>query len=298
MLLDVGDSFGDVIVERRLGLGLESAVYLVRDPRDGALRALKVLRQQWPAPSDVRDLFTREFQIADSLRHPNIVRVFDHGEHDGRLWLTMQYIGGGTGAQLVPSRRQAPALLRVLDALEDIGSALDHAHANGVLHRDVKPSNILLKPDGLAVLSDFGIAQLLDDTRPIARNGRIKGSLPYAAPELLQGQPIGPPVDVYALACTLTEMLTGLPPYPRATGIGIVSAHLTAAPPRLSARRSWLPGALDDVVARALAKEPDDRPASCVSFMAEVADLLERARPRTPRGYSRRLPRLRLHDHL
>ena len=294
MLLDVGDSFGAFVVERRLGVGADTAVYLVRDPRDHQLRALKVLGQQRSVSPDARDLFTREFLIADSLRHPNIVRVFDHGEHDGWLWLTMEHIEGGTGAQLVPARSQAPALLRVLDALEDVASALDHAHMHGVLHRDVKPSNILLKPDGQAVLSDFGIAQLLDDTRPIARNGRVKGSLPYAAPELLQGHPIGPPVDVYALACTLTEMLTGLPPYPRATGIGNISAHLTSVPPRLSARRSWLPGPLDDLVATGLAKRPEDRPAGCVPFMADVADLLERARPRTPRGYSRRLPRLRL----
>jgi serine/threonine-protein kinase len=208
-----------------------------------------------------------------------VVAVHGHGEQappgDGEplLWTALELMPGGTAARLVPRRHRLPDLGLALDVLGQAAEGLDYAHAHDVVHRDVKPANLLLSagPRPRVVVSDFGLAQLLDDAHPVAPNGRVQGSLPYAAPEVLQAHRLLPQTDVYALACTATELLTGEPPFPRATAFAVTYAHISAPPPRLS-RRVPLPQTVDDVVARALAKEPQRRHSSCLEFVRALAD--------------------------
>lgn len=249
--------------------------------------ALKVFHNQ-NADDRVAWRLEREFSIAPRLRHPHIVAMYEHGElraggggvkeagpQPTRLWLSMQYVDGPESTVLIPGPDDEPDVDAIVQVSKQIASALDYAHRMDVIHRDVKPANILLSADQRsAFLTDFGIAQLLDDAKPLARNGRVRGSIAYAAPELLAAQQLLPQTDVYALACTMFEWLTGLPPYPRNTTFAIAHAHLCAEVPKLTARRHWLPTALNSVFAKALAKEPSARYSSCAEFVAIVAKIL------------------------
>ncbi|MPQ97798.1 protein kinase [Modestobacter sp. I12A-02628] len=274
-----------------IGRGGTSTVYRVTDP-DGRVVALKLLDVEQVRSDVARARFHREFEIARELRHPHVIEVLDHGEAPARvpgarplLWTTMEHVDGVTGSSLVPGPHAEPDLPRVLAVAGQVAGALDHAHARDVVHRDVKPSNVLVRAvDGApwAVLTDFGIARFLDDARPLARNGRVLGSLPYAAPEVLQAQQLSGATDVYGLACTLVEWLTGRPPFPLPSPFAIVHAHLTRPPPELHRRRGWLPRALGPVVARALAKDPADRYVRCTEFTDLVAGLLSGVEPVRP----------------
>lgn len=267
---------GDVIaghtIHTLVGTGGSSEVYLAVDA-DGNRVALKVLTAAEARTEHGRTRFDREFAIASELRHPNIVAVYGHGVAGDIPYTTMQYVDGTTAArlQLASDDRRLPAatVSRIVDG---IAAALDYAHGCEVLHRDVKPSNILVS-DERALLTDFGIARVLNDVRPLNRNGRILGSVPYASPELLQAGRLDGRVDVYALACTFVELISGAPPYPRSTVFGIVSAHLSAPPPSVSRRVPSIPRAVDSIVAKALSKDPADR----YRTAGEFATLLARA---------------------
>jgi serine/threonine protein kinase len=281
MSLDPGQHVDGVEVGKTIGRGRLSRVYRAHELTTGREVALKVLAA--PAGSTVSDRFVREFQLARALAHPHIVEVYRHGEltaqpdRPGALWLTMELVGAGTAADLVPAPDGQPDLARVQAVLSQVAGALDHAHRLDVVHRDVKPTNVLLRTaDPVnAVLGDFGIAQFLDEATPLAPRGRVTGSVPYAAPEVLQAHRLTPATDVYSLTCTLVELLTGEPPYPRSTAFAVISAHLTAPPPSLRRRRPWLPGALDDVVARGLAKQPTGRFPTCGGLVLAVAAALD-----------------------
>ncbi|MGU3434922.1 serine/threonine-protein kinase [Actinomycetes bacterium M1A6_2h] len=253
---------GDVIAGHRidtlLGHGGSSEVYLAVDT-DGNRVALKILTAAEAQTEYGRSRFDREFTIAHELRHPNIVAVYGHGVSNDIPYTTMQYVDGITAAQLAlenRDRRLPPAT--VSHIVRGIAAALDYAHQCDILHRDVKPSNILVSEDR-ALLTDFGIARVLNDVRPLGRNGRILGSVPYAAPELLQAGHLDGRVDVYALACTFVELISGSPPFPRSTVFGIVSAHLSSPPPSVSWRVPSIPRAVDSIVAKALSKDAADR---------------------------------------
>jgi serine/threonine-protein kinase len=186
--------------------------------------------------------------------------------------MTMQYVEGTSAHALIPHDHDQPHLPVILKVVRQIAGGLDYAHRMDVLHRDVKPSNVLIGHDSeiAAILTDFGIARFLDDTRPVAQNGRVLGSLPYAAPEMLQGQQLSAATDEYSFACSVVELLTGRPPYPMSTSFAIVHAHIASEPPALSSRRSWIPTDVDAMMARALAKDPRARYQSC----SELADLV------------------------
>lgn len=293
-----GDVVAGYVVQAFAGRGGSSEVYRVHDPVADRTAALKVLDVEHTGSRFSRLRFQLEFEVAEALDHPNIIAVYDHGELPPTgahtlpvLWTLLEYVEGSTGTALVPRDRAEPDLPRVLQVAGQLAAALDHAHGRDVVHRDVKPSNVLLEehPAPRAVLTDFGIARFLDDARPLARNGRVLGSLPYAAPEVLQAQQLRPATDVYSLGCTLVELLTGSPPFPYSSPFAITHAHLSKPPPQLSRRRAWLPVELDALVARAMAKDPSERFASCAEFVDLVADALSGVQV----GRPARGPRLR-----
>jgi serine/threonine-protein kinase len=286
-VFEIGAVVADYVIEGLLGSGSSADVYRARRPAESVPVALKVFHNK-NADDRVAWRLNREFTIASRLRHPHIVAMYEHGalrvggggvDEDGakptRLWLSMQYVDGPESTVLIPGPDDEPDVDVIVRVSTQIASALDYAHQMDVIHRDVKPANILLSADlRSAFLTDFGIAQLLDDAKPLARNGRVRGSIAYAAPELLAAQQLLPQTDVYALACSMFEWLTGLPPYPRNTTFAITHAHLCDEVPKLTARRPWLPTALNSVFAKALAKDPSARYDSCAEFVAIVAKIL------------------------
>ncbi|MFI7525657.1 serine/threonine-protein kinase [Nocardia salmonicida] len=266
-MLATGDVFAGYAIERQLGQGGMGSVYLARHPRLPRQTALKLLNPELFADNEIRARFVREADLAAQLEHPNIVTVYDRGIDDGRLWISMQFVDGvdaATIAHPVPAER-------ALRIIEGTAAALDHAHRNGVLHRDVKPANILLADaDGRerVLLTDFGIARPRDDVHHLTRTGSFTATLAYAAPEQLTGAHLDHRADQYALACTLYTLLTGVAPFEAANPVQVIQGHLQSPPPSLRARRPDLPAAMDAVLARALAKRATDRFDSCAEFAA------------------------------
>ncbi|NNH75148.1 protein kinase [Nocardia uniformis] len=272
MRLASGEVVAGYIVDRLLGVGGMGAVYLARDPSTDREVALKVLDGVSVADAKTRRNFEREAALATSLRHPNIVPVYDHAvPGDPQLWIAMKYIAGSDISALV--RRQGPLrLAQVAQLIGDIAAGLDYAHGAGVLHRDVKPANMLVEvgPDGRerALVTDFGIARTADHT--VTLSGMM-ASFSYTAPERFLGGVADHRADVYSLGCSLCEMLTGRTPFIHSDQAAIIGAHLTATPPRVTDMSPDLPCAVDEILARALAKNPDDRFASCGELAAKVS---------------------------
>jgi serine/threonine-protein kinase len=270
MPLAQGTSFAGYTILGQLGSGGMGEVYLAQHPRLPRRDALKVLPKTATADRQFRERFQREAEVAATLYHPHIVAVHDRGECDGQLWIAMDYVDGTNAAELV--RDQFPAGMPVSEALaivSAIAGALDYAHQRGLLHRDVKPANILITnpEDGeqRILLADFGIARYLGDPSGLTATNLTLGTVAYAAPEQLMGSAVDGRADQYALAATAFHLLTGAPPFRDASPVAVISQHLTATPPKLSDRRSEL-ARLDDVVAIALAKEPNDRFGRCRDF--------------------------------
>ncbi|WP_118914648.1 serine/threonine-protein kinase [Mycobacterium shigaense] len=253
MALASGATFAGYVVARRLGSGMTGDVYLVQDRRSARWAALKILAPAWSSDSEFRGRFHWETPLAANLRHPHVVEVHDRGEFEDRLWIAMNYVEGINAAQLMTDRFPAVSPLdEVLAILTAAADALDEAHHRGLLHRDVKPANIVLTGRGEGeqriLLTDFGIARGPDDATP----GDPVG---YTAPEQSAGAVIDGRADQYALAASAFHLLTGAQPRP----------GTDAAPPRLSDQRPELAG-LDAVFSRALAADPADRFPSCRAF--------------------------------
>ncbi|WP_169815523.1 serine/threonine-protein kinase [Nocardia inohanensis] len=278
MSLQPGTVFAGFAIERLLGVGGMGAVYLAAHPRLPRQVALKVLTGNFGADLKTRTAFEREATLAAGLDHPNIVPVYDRSSaDDDALWLAMRYIDGGDAAALLTEQPAGLDPARAIRLVADAAHALDYAHARGVLHRDVKPANLLIDTAGRAgeraVLTDFGIARTLDDT--VTLSG-IAATFAYAAPERFSDDPADHRADIYSLGCTLYQMLTGRPPFPRKDQAAVIGAHLTAPPPLPSAVRPDLPIALDAVIATALAKSPQDRYPSCAALAEAAAAALPR----------------------
>ena len=255
-MLSPGERFEGYVVDAALGHGGYSTVYRVHDA-DHAL-ALKVLDEHHRQPARIAQL-QREFDFAHRLDHPHIVRVY----RGGPGWLTMELVDGGTVTKL---QNRADRLI----ALDQIAGALDYGHRRGIIHCDVKPSNILVSlPFSLrgAVLIDFGVAHAMADDVG-HRPSHVEASLPYSAPELLRGYAPSAATDEYALACTAFELITGATPFTANTSMGLVDEQLNDPPPKLSRKVDWLPHAFDSIMAKALAKDPDIRYESCSDFIA------------------------------
>ncbi|MEV6772375.1 serine/threonine-protein kinase [Nocardia sp. NPDC051030] len=280
-------SYGGYRIERKLGSGGMGAVYLAQHPRLPRKDALKVLSDSHQDDPGFRARFLREAEIAAQLQHPNLVAVRDRGEQDGRLWIAMQYVEGIDGAELLRHGPLDPA--RAVRIISEAAHGLDEVHRAGLLHRDVKPANILIATptDGLerVLVTDFGIARPADDSATLDGAGGLTATLAYAAPEQLNGEPVDHRTDVYALGCTLYQMLTGSVPFPLDSPAAIMFAHLNSPPPRPSALNPALPIEFDAVIATALAKNPADRFQSCgvLAAAAQGAFLGAVHRPRPKR---------------
>ncbi|WP_280217557.1 serine/threonine-protein kinase [Nocardia neocaledoniensis] len=275
--LQAGVVFAGYRVERVLGSGGMGSVYAARHPRLPRVVALKLLHSSVAADPLFRGRFEREAELAGRLDHPNIVAIHDRGSEAGRLWIAMQYVPGSDVETVL---RGGPLASEwALHIARSTADALDHAHAAGLLHRDVKPANILLRENAAGVsaqqvlLTDFGIAKAIDEGTALTRTGSLVATLRYAAPEQLDGRPVGPRADQYSLACTLFHLLTGHPPYTATNAGALIGAHLMQPVPPISAR-TGLPAALDAVFARAMAKDPAHRFASCGEMVAAATTAL------------------------
>lgn len=267
--------FAGYTIERRLGAGGWGTVYLAKDPLLPRSVALKLLTHN-AGGEESRQRFIREGDLASRLVHPNIVTIYDRGVEDGAMWLAMQYVPG-TDASALTVPLVADWAIRIGAG---IAAALDYAHDEGVLHRDVKPSNILLAPaDGRpehVVLTDFGVARLYQDTAHLTKTGAVIGTGAFVSPEQVSGAPIGHRSDQYSLACTLFQLLTGHPVFAIQDALALMAAHVQQSPRTISEVRPDL-GALDPVFARALSKQPADRFDSCTEFVTAIERALQTA---------------------
>ncbi len=240
-----GTSFAGYTVLRPLGAGGMAEVYLALHPRLPRRDVIKVLAEAVTADSEFRERFNREADLAATLWHPHIVGVHDRGEFDGRLWISMDYVEGTDASRLVKERySEGMPVGEVCAILQAVASALDYAHDRGLLHRDVKPANILLTHPGdddqRILLADFGVARHLGNISGITETNVAVGTVAYAAPEQLAGSNIDGRADQYALAATAFHLLTGAPPFQRANPIAVISQHLHEDPPWLSEYRPEL----------------------------------------------------------
>jgi serine/threonine-protein kinase len=272
---------GGYRIVEAIGQGGTSVVYRAEHVRLGRTAALKLLTPRL-GESDFRDRFLRESKLAASLDHPNIVPVYDAGEDGEVLYIAMACVDGSDLKALLVEEGRLP-LRRALRLVSQIASALDAAHARGLVHRDVKPANILVGRDDRPFLSDFGVVKELASAGT-TRTGSFVGTIEYCAPEQIEGKDVDARADVYALACVFYECVVGIPPFHRSSDVAILNAHLHAPPPKLTKAAPDLPPALETVLSKALSKSPLDRYASCGEFVAAV-----RAASSEPRIHHRRL---------
>src|SRR6201991_2938075 len=276
MPLTDGQVIAGYTILRWLGAGGMGEVYLAQHPRLPRRDALKVLSASVCAESEYRERFKREADIAATLWHPHIVEVHDRGEMDGQLWISMDYVEGTDAGRLLadfyPNGMPADEIVRIVTAVAD---ALDYAHQRGLLHRDVKPANILIAnpdtEDARIMLADFGIARRVGEVSELTGTNMTVGTVAYAAPEQLKGEDVDGRADQYALAATAFQLLTGTPPFQHSNPAVVISKHLTADPPKIGARRPAL-SSLGPIFDKALAKSPDDRYDRCIDFARALAN--------------------------
>src|SRR5262249_47240559 len=268
--LGVGSVFAGHRIESQIGEGGMGIVYLAEHLRLNRDVALKVVRPELSTNQAFRERFVQEAQLSASLDHPNIIPVYDAGEFEGSLYLTMRYVPGRNLRTVIDTESPLdPAW--TLTVLDQVGSALDAAHLQGLVHRDVKPGNILLRQQGTTCyLTDFGLTKRTNAEQSLTKQGFFLGTLDYAAPEQITGRELDGRVDVYALGCVLFECLTGRRPFERDTDMALMWAHVNDPPPSVSSARPDLGTAWDPVVARALAKQPEARYPDCASLLADA----------------------------
>ena len=302
-----GEVFAGYVIQRLLGTGGSGEVYLAQHPRLPRQDALKVLSLDSTADDEFRARFNREAELAATLWHPHIVGVLDRGEFDGRLWISMDYVDGTDAGRLLRENYVGGMPQQdVFEIVTAVADALDFGHERRLLHRDVKPENILVTAsDGhrrRVLLTDFGIARRIDDASNLTNTNIALGTINYVAPEQLLGKPLDGRADQYALAATTFHLLTGTPVFQDPNPAVIISHHLGTTAPRISERRPDL-AHLDDVLARALSKDPNQRYATCMEFARALTQ--HGRRPQAPttgavetsgeRPVTQRLERLVVH---
>ncbi|HXJ63819.1 MAG TPA: serine/threonine-protein kinase [Actinomycetota bacterium] len=284
--LPAGSVLGNYRVDWLIGRGGMGAVYLAQHVRmSNRKAALKVLSPELAGDPEFRERFIRESDLAGSLEHPNIVPVYDAGEADGVLYCVMRYVRGtDLGAVLDLEGKLTPA--RTYAILAAVGRALDFAHAHGLLHRDVKPGNIMLESRRSlgggrerVFLTDFGLVKRLESNTKLTRTGHLVGTLDYTAPEVFRGEELDARADVYSLGCVLYECLTGAVPFPGSTDAAVMYGHLQEPPPTVTDERPELPPEIDRVARRAMAKHRSDRYSTAGDLVRAVRDALGETGP-------------------
>jgi DNA-binding beta-propeller fold protein YncE len=277
--VEIGSEFLGYRIEEVIGQGGMGVVYRAYDLRLNRAVALKLVAPELALDDRFRDRFARESEVAMSLEHPNVVPIYDAGDIDGRLYLAMRHVEG----------TDLRALLRVEGPLEparalaicgQVAAALDAAHARGLVHRDVKPSNVLLDQEEHVYLADFGLSRRLAQQDALAGEGRSVGTPAYLAPEQIEGKLLDGRADLYSLGCLLHECLTGEAPFSRGSRLAIAWAHLEEEPPRASERNRNLPSAIDGVLRQAMAKSPEERYPTCTALIGEAEEALGIRDPR------------------
>ncbi|MFI8193380.1 serine/threonine-protein kinase [Streptomyces sp. NPDC085946] len=292
----VGRRIAGYLVEGEIGRGGMAVVYRARDLRLERTVALKLLAPELARNDTFRHRFTRESRVAAAIDHPHIVPVFEAGETDGVLYIAMRYVPGRDLRHLLDRQGPLP-LAAAVRITAQVASALDAAHDHGLVHRDVKPGNILVArgtdsdhPEHV-YLTDFGLTKKSLSLSGFTRVGQFVGTLDYVAPEQISGKPVDGRCDVYSLACVVHEMLTGRPPFRRDDDMALLWAHQYDDPPPLAGRCPGVPDAVDGVLAKALAKSPDDRYGSCLAFVAALRAAAvrtpSRSAPPEPPGWAR-----------
>ena len=256
-------------LHRRIARGGMADVFLARDSLLDRPVALKVLFPEFATDPSFVERFRREAQAAANLSHPNIVSVYDWGEEGGTYYIVMEYVEGRSLAQIL--RDEGPLLPdRAADVTTDIASALGFAHRHGVIHRDVKPGNVLISPLGQVKVTDFGIARAVSTQENLTQTGTVMGTATYFSPEQARGESVDPRSDVYSLGVVLYELLAGAPPFKGDNPVSVAYKHVQEQPDRLRSRNPQIPVALEAVAMKALAKNPANRYASAEDFAADL----------------------------
>ena len=275
----VGSQIAGYRLEEQIGRGGMAVVYRAYDARLDRRVALKILAPGLALDDSFRHRFIRESRAAAAVDHPNIIPVFDAGEANGVLYIAMRFVQGRDVGTLIDRTGPLPPA-RATDIIAQVASALDAAHARGLVHRDVKPANMLLDDSAgedrqdHVYLSDFGLSKKSLSQTGLTSQGQVLGTLDYIAPEQIEGRAVDGRTDLYSLACAAFELLSGAPPFKRGGGLAVAWAQLSEPPPPLTARRAGLPSAVDHVLARAMAKSPDDRYRRCGEFAAALRQAL------------------------
>jgi predicted ATPase len=281
--LEIGTELAGYRIDGLLGRGGMGYVYSAEHMLLGRKAAIKTLLPELADDGDFKERFIRESRVVASIDHPNIIPIYDAGEAAGVAYIAMRFVQGPDLAEVI-DREGALPFERVLALLDQAAGALDAAHARDVVHRDVKPANVLVdEPTGRVYLTDFGIAKR-GRTRGLTKTGFFVGTLDYASPEQIQGQELGAAADLYALGCVLFECLTGRKPFDKETDVAVFHAHLLEPPPRVTEVRPELPEALDEVVARAMAKSAEERFSSGRELIDAARAALGDVGPGTLRG--------------
>jgi beta-lactam-binding protein with PASTA domain/predicted Ser/Thr protein kinase len=255
-------------VVRKLGTGGMANVYLAEDQELGRRVAIKMLDDRHAQDEQFVERFRREAKNAAGLSHPNVVSIYDRGQAEGTYYIAMEYLEGRTLKELLVARGPTPVPVAI-DYARQILAALGFAHQHGVVHRDIKPHNVAVAPDGRIKVMDFGIARA--GTSQMTETGSIIGTAQYLSPEQAKGAPVGPTSDIYSVGIVLYEMLTGSVPFTGDTPLEIAMKHLSATPEPPSEKRAEVPHELDSIVLRALAKRPEDRYQTAEDMDADLA---------------------------
>jgi len=274
--LGTGSTFGLYRIESLLGRGGMSVVYLAEDTRLGRRVAIKVLSAELAADDAFRSRFVRESQLAAGLEHPNIVPVYEAGEAEGQLFIAMRYVRG-TDLRTLLTREGPFDPDRTIALLRPVAAALDAAHRRGLVHRDVKPANILIANDEgeeHVYLSDFGLSKHTSSRSGLTKTGTFMGTVDYVAPEQIQGHDVDGRTDGYSLACVLFECLTAKVPFAKDSDVATLFGHIQDPPPRVTQARESLPREIDEVIAQGMAKNPDDRPQTATALIDRAARAL------------------------
>jgi tRNA A-37 threonylcarbamoyl transferase component Bud32 len=260
-------------IEELVGTGGMSSVYRARDSVLERRVALKILHEHFSADPEYVERFRREARAIARLNHPNIVTVIDRGEFGNRQFIVFEHIPGENLKEVVEREGQLP-VAQALALTHQIARGLAFAHQHGVVHRDVKPQNVLLDESGTAKVTDFGIARSLDPGEELTQTGTLLGTSDYIAPEQASGEPIDARSDQYSLGVLLYELLTGEVPYPADSFMAVAMRHLRDPVPSVRERRRDVPDRVDKIVARAMAKRPADRFPSTEAMMGAIEDAL------------------------